>query len=600
MTSNHPVNLREFNRVLRTTLLLPVALLAVLAGLLVWQIEDTLDIQRQVDQSDRLTLQLNRLGTMVVDQETGMRGFQLTGLPAMLEPYTAARGQTDHVLETVRSLCAAEPQQQQENLRSLEKSLQIWQAFAENQIAVRKAGQQNIELVGQGKEMMDSLRRKVQIMVRTENTHRAALSGRVHERVDRFLRIILVLALAAGVGIGVFTSSRLQIVSQAYDDALKQLREKNEELTASQQLLLTTLESISDGVISFEENGRVRFMNAIAQKLTQWPSAEARGRQLDDVFRVVHDQTRQPLGSQLPEVLQASTAGVTKHALLIARDGTEYMIEGSISPVLDAEGHQDGFVSVFRDVTELRRAEASLISNEKLAVTGRLAASIAHEIHNPLDSVANLHFLLASEPSPAKRAEYLALAQQELSRTLQISRAMLSLYRESQVPVQVNLQELIGSVLLLLDRRLRDQGVSVEQSFTQPTEVLGYPGELRQVFTNLITNAADAAGSKGRVRIQVRPASPQEGRAGVLVEIADNGPGIASHVEKKLFQPFITTKGERGTGLGLWVSLGIVKKHGGTVRIGNNTKGDLQGALVRVYLPEKPLTAESATRPLSL
>ena len=600
MTSNHPVNLREFNRVLRTTLLLPVALLAVLAGLLVWQIEDTLDIQRQVDQSDRFTLQLNRLGTMVVDQETGMRGFQLTGLPSMLEPYTAARGQTDHVLATVRALCVAETQQQQENLRSFERSLQVWQAFAENQIAVRKAGQQNIALVTQGKEMMDTLRRKVQIMVRTENTHRAALSGRVHERVDRFLRIILVLALAAGVGIGVFTSSRLQIVSQAYDDALKQLREKNEELTASQQLLLTTLESISDGVISFEENGRVRFMNAIAQKLTQWPSAEARGRQLDDVFRVVHDQTRQPLGSQLPEVLQASTAGVTKHTLLIARDGTEYMIEGSISPVLDKEGHQDGFVSVFRDVTELRRAEASLISNEKLAVTGRLAASIAHEIHNPLDSVANLHFLLASEPSPAKRAEYLALAQQELSRTLQISRAMLSLYRESQVPVQVNLQELIGSVLLLLDRRLRDQGVSVEQSFTQPTEVLGYPGELRQVFTNLITNAADAAGSKGRVRIQVRPASPQEGRAGVLVEIADNGPGIASHVEKKLFQPFITTKGERGTGLGLWVSLGIVKKHGGTVRIANNTKGELQGALVRVYLPEKPLAAESATRPLSL
>jgi PAS domain S-box-containing protein len=598
MTHAHPVNLREFNRVLRTTLLLPVALLAVLAGLLVWQIEDTLDIQKQVDQSDRISMQLNRLETLVIDQETGMRGFQLTGLAPTLTPYTAAQAQIDRTLGIIRALCSDQPEQLR-SLNSVEQALRAWQAFAAVQIADRKLGQQNAELVLHGKQMMDSLRHQIDMMVRTENARRAPLSGQVHERVNRFLRIVLVLALAAGVGIGVFTSSRLQVVSQAYDHALQQLREINEELTSSRQLLLTTLESIGDGVISFEETGHIRFMNAIASKLTQWPIAEARGQQLNEVFRVVHDQTRQPLGSRLQEVLQAGNPSSTKHALLIARGGAEYAIEGTITPVLDADGNQDGFVCVFRDVTELRRAEASLIANEKLAVTGRLAASIAHEIHNPLDSVANLHFLLASEPSAAKRAEYLALAQQELSRTLQISRAMLSLYRESQVPVQVNLQELIGSVLLLLDRKIRDQGVSVEQRFTQPTEVLGFPGELRQVFTNLIANATEAAGSRGRVRIQVRPASPGDGRAGVLVEIADNGPGIASHVEKKLFQPFITTKGERGTGLGLWVSLGIVQKHGGTVRITNSTQGDLQGALVRVYLPEKPQPVEPLVPALS-
>jgi signal transduction histidine kinase len=179
------------------------------------------------------------------------------------------------------------------------------------------------------------------------------------------------------------------------------------------------------------------------------------------------------------------------------------------------------------------------------------------------------------------------LAQQELARTLQISRAMLSLYRESPIPVQVNLEDLIGSVLLLLDRKLRDQNIHVEQSYTHPVHVHGFPGELRQVFTNLIANAGEAAGANGHVRIIVRPASPQDGRAGTIIEIADSGRGIAPHVEKKLFQPFMTTKGERGTGLGLWVSLGIVQKHGGTVRISNATEGDLRGAIVRVYLPER-------------
>jgi signal transduction histidine kinase len=161
------------------------------------------------------------------------------------------------------------------------------------------------------------------------------------------------------------------------------------------------------------------------------------------------------------------------------------------------------------------------------------------------------------------------------------------------MPVQVNLEELVGSVLLLLDRKMRDQNITVEQSFTHPVHVYGFPGELRQVFTNLIANAGEAAGPHGHVRILVRPASPQDGRAGTIVEIADSGRGIAPHVEKKLFQPFMTTKGERGTGLGLWVSLGIVQKHGGTVRISNSTEGDLRGAVVRVYLPERSAQAKA-------
>jgi len=435
--------------------------------------------------------------------------------------------------------------------------------------------------------MMDGIRRDFQEILTGAAAQRNSYDSNLNRRVSKFLQFVLALALASGITIGIFASSRLQRVSSAYESALEELQGQNARVTASQQLLATTLESIGDAVISLTPDGRIRFMNAVAQKLTGWKLEDAVDRPVADIFRLVHPQTHHPMGDFLEDLQRSGAMGVHQEGILTSQDGGQYAIDAKVSAILYADGHSDGSVVVFRDVTELRKAEVTLIANEKLAVTGRLAASIAHEIHNPLDSVANLHFLIAQENDPQRRGDYLKLAQQELARTLQISRAMLSLYRESPVPVQVNLEELIGSVLLLLDRKLRDQNITVEQSYTHPVHVYGFPGELRQVFTNLIANAGEAAGPSGRVRIQVRPASPQDGRAGTIVEIADSGRGIAPHVEKKLFQPFMTTKGERGTGLGLWVSLGIVQKHGGTVRISNSTEGDLRGAIVRVYLPER-------------
>jgi signal transduction histidine kinase len=225
------------------------------------------------------------------------------------------------------------------------------------------------------------------------------------------------------------------------------------------------------------------------------------------------------------------------------------------------------------------------MAHEKLAVAGRLSASIAHEIHNPLDSVANLHYLMEKESDGALQQRYLAMAQQELNRTLQISRAMLGLYREPKAPVEVNMRELLQSVLLLLDRQLKDQFVTVERKLDEDAFIQGFPGELRQVFTNLITNAAEAAGPRGRVQVLLESELPADPRPGALVTIRDSGPGVPENVQAKLFKPFFTTKGELGTGLGLWVSRGIVEKHGGQIELTNSTDETYPGAAVRVYLP---------------
>lgn len=592
--TDSPVGLHEFNRVVRITLLVPVTVLALLAGLLVWQVEQALELRQHSIAAAQVVDQLLILQQQAIDQETGLRAYQLTGLPSVLVPYNIAVPKIDASLAalnqvpTVSGVSTAQ-------VEKLQHDMHAWQIWANGVLEQPAPAPEAISatLTQQGKTVMDGVRDDFQDLLATASHERSTYDTKLNQRVSRFLQFVLILALAAGITIGIFASSRLQRVSSAYELALQELKERNAKVTASQQLLATTLESIGDAVISLNKQGQVRFMNAVAQKLTGWQLNAATNHPIGEVLRLVHPQTRQPMGDLLEDLDRSGAMGLHQEGTLVAGDGAEYAVDAKASIVVDADGRPDGSVVVFRDVTELRKAEVTLIANEKLAVTGRLAASIAHEIHNPLDSVANLHFLISQETDPQRRSDYLKLAQQELGRTLQISRAMLSLYRESPMPVQVNLEELIGSVLLLLDRKMRDQNIQVEQNFTHPVHVFGFPGELRQVFTNLIANAGEAAGPNGHVRILVRPASPLDGRAGTMVEIADSGRGIAPHVEKKLFQPFMTTKGERGTGLGLWVSLGIVQKHGGTVRISNSTEGDLRGAVVRVYLPERSAQAKA-------
>jgi signal transduction histidine kinase len=319
-------------------------------------------------------------------------------------------------------------------------------------------------------------------------------------------------------------------------------------------------------------------------------------RPLADVFVILDGETREPAVNPVTKVLQLKkVVGLESHTMLVSRSGREYVVDDSAAPILDAQGEMKGVVLVFRDVTEQRRAESALIAGEKLAVAGRLAASIAHEIHNPLDAVANLLFLLRDETNAVRRAEYVQTAEQELGRTMQISRTMLSLYREPKEPIQIDLKELIDGVMLLLERRIQQQQIQVEREYADQVTVEGFPAELRQVITNVIVNAIEAAGPRGKMRIRVEEVVADEIRgAGAMIEVSDNGAGVVESASNRIFQPFFTTKGENGTGLGLWVSMGIVQKHGGTIRLQNCGEKDYPGACVRIYLPAKTTAGAAA------
>jgi signal transduction histidine kinase len=196
--------------------------------------------------------------------------------------------------------------------------------------------------------------------------------------------------------------------------------------------------------------------------------------------------------------------------------------------------------------------------------------------------------------SKEESIQFMDMAEQELTRVTQISRAMLGLYRESKAPVVVDLKEMLQEILLLMERRLADLGVTVSTNMPKPVSVAAFPAELRQVFTNLLTNAAEAAGSGGKVKVCITPqvagvdAAGQKIPPGATVTIADNGAGIPDDVRPHLFQPFFTTKGEHGTGLGLWVSRGIVNKHGGTISLESDTTEAAHGTVVNVFLATNP------------
>jgi PAS domain S-box-containing protein len=340
----------------------------------------------------------------------------------------------------------------------------------------------------------------------------------------------------------------------------------------------------------------VELLNTVAEELTGWTQAEAAQRPISEVFLIVDEASRDLMENPVDAVLRTRRAvSLANHAVLLRRGGGEIQIDDSGAPIFDRSGELSGVVMVFRDVTEQRRTQAALLASEKLAVTGRLAATLAHEIHNPLDSVVNLLYLMKNGATPEETGEFLDLARSELDRVTQISRAMLGMYRESKTPIELDLKELLDSILLLLQRHVTQAGITLQKNLDENAKISGYPAELRQVFTNLLTNAMDASTPGSLIEVSLRSARSLDGqqshtvRPGVTISVVDHGPGIPSDTIKNLFQPFFTTKGEKGTGLGLWVSQGIVQRHGGDIRLESRTGEADHGTTVFVFLPETPL-----------
>ncbi len=265
----------------------------------------------------------------------------------------------------------------------------------------------------------------------------------------------------------------------------------------------------------------------------------------------------------------------------------ERFLDFVYQPMREADGSVSGILVLGVDITERRRAEQALLQTEKLAAVGRLSASIAHEINNPLEAVTNLLYLIERSPDlPETAHNFTRLAQQELSRVSQIATQTLRFYRQSTARHSVQMSELLDSVLKLYQGRLTSVGIHVVRDYRASAPLLCFDGELRQVFTNLVGNALDASRDGGQITLRAREATNwSTGRKGVRVSVADQGHGMARETLKRIFEPFFSTKGMTGTGLGLWVSQEIIHKHDGTVRVHSNTSSLHHGTVFSIFVP---------------
>src|SRR4051812_6716137 len=239
-------------------------------------------------------------------------------------------------------------------------------------------------------------------------------------------------------------------------------------------------------------------------------------------------------------------------------------------------------------IEQFKQAQEALRKSEKLAVAGRLAASIAHEINNPLAAVTNLLYLIRHSDTLPEALGYLGTAEQELSRVTEIVTQTLKFYRQPSHPSLLDVNEVLDSLLLLFHPRFVGANIKVKKEFEEVGPIMGLGGELRQVFANLITNALDAMRDGGTLTIRVRHARELTNglRPGVRISIADTGSGVPREIRSRIFEPFVSTKSNTGTGLGLWVTSEIVQKHSGSIRMKSRTAGH-SGTVFSVFIPSQ-------------
>ncbi len=303
---------------------------------------------------------------------------------------------------------------------------------------------------------------------------------------------------------------------------------------------------------------------------------------------LVHPDDHDAMQARMAAALEQRRTIQRDEFRIVRPDGSIRWIAANGRIYYDHEGRPLRMIGVNLDVTDSKHAEEAIRESEKMAATGRLAATIAHEINNPLAAVTNLLYLIEHHAAlDANVRVFAEMASEELRRMSHIVKQTLAFHRQADAPTAVSVTDILENVLVFHERSTAGADVQVVRRFEGEHECEGFAGELRQVFSNLLLNAVQAVEGRGTVAVHVYPSRlwRGEGRRGTRVVIADNGHGIRREDRPHIFEPFFTTKAGKGTGLGLWVAAGIIRKHFGTIRVATSDMGPHTGTAVSVFLP---------------
>ena len=538
--------------------------------------------QAWVTHTQQVLLELSTVESLLKDAETGQRGYLYTDEKGYLDPYHSALNQLAFHLDKLAGLVADNSTQNQRipQLRALAKAKmdELAKTIALHQSGKREDARAEV-LSGSGRRIMEDIRALSNEMSTDERALESTRLESVHRSTTALVATLYLTSALAVIGLVLLAFYILREMAEREKHA-KQIREREEWSRV-------TLNSIGDAVIATDQQGTVIFVNQIAEELTGIKLAAAQGQPIEKVFPIFNEKTRKPTENPVAKVLeQGHVMGLANHTVLQRADGKLIPIEDSAAPIFDDEKKLRGVVMVFRDVTGEKQAQEVMRKAEKLAAAGRLAATVAHEINNPLEAVGNLVYIVRNSPGlPEEVKGYLSMAEIELERVSHITRQTLGFYRDSSTPGPVQVSAVVESVIRLYDNKMKSKGIAVElDQAAECPAVLGLQDELKQLVANLVSNAADAVGQGGRIRISVVPTKKEE-RKGVEIRVADSGPGVAAENRSQIFEPFFTTKQDVGTGLGLWVSKEIAERHGGSIQLDTIAKSTLGGADFTVFLP---------------
>ena len=536
--------------------------------------------QGWVYHTQEVLLELSQTESLLKDAETAQRGYLYTHETKYLAPYNLAVTQIDLHIQTLSRLVADNPDQLANAARlgllAKQKLTELSATVALDQSG-DSAAARALVLTNGGLFTMEKIRALIDEMQHNEAALNEVRTTAYRQSVLITVACIYLASSLAAAGLILLAYFILREMA---------LREKHAaQIRQREEWFRVTLTSLGDGVIATDERGNVTFVNPVAERLTGRSLAHAKGKPITDVFPIFNELTHQPVGNPVKKVLDLGRiVGLANHTVLQRPDGTLLPIEDSAAPIHDDEGRLVGVVLVFRDASSERQSQELLRKTEKLAAAARLAATVAHEINNPLEAVCNLIYLAKQRAGVSPDiTNDLTLAEHELDRISHITRQTLGFYRESKSPDALDLCALVDSVLKLFSSKLKSKNIILERDFETCPPVHGWSGELRQLVSNLISNAADAVDMGGTLKLQITSVALREGTH-VQIRIEDNGHGIAAEDLQRIFEPFFTTKKDVGTGLGLWVSKKIAERHGGTIEVQSRV-GAPHGTVFTVLLP---------------
>lgn len=371
-----------------------------------------------------------------------------------------------------------------------------------------------------------------------------------------------------------------------------ELTNSEQTLRYQKKILELILDSMTDGVVVYERSGKLVLVNAVAERLLGCAPAELALEAWPEQFGLFHTDRKTLILPHESPALRACCGPSSEIEIFVRNPsnpaGRAVTYVGT--PIMYGDDHIYGVMVVLRDVTDRKQAEEILLRTEKLATVGRMAATIAHEINNPLSATMNLIYMALHDKSLSDSVRaYLRSTDQELQRIAHITRQTLGFYRENSQFTAVQLPEVADDILSLFGPKLSHQSVQIKRKHSGSAAVRGIQGELRQIISNLVANSIDAVSTNGTLHIRTTgPVSLPEHPPMVRLTVADTGSGIHPDNLRRIFEPFFTTKQSVGTGLGLWVTSELVKKHSGTIRARSRVG---KGTVVSIWLPLERRTA---------